>query len=98
MAALNVPILPILPILGNANQPVLPTPPTGEGRNGKREPGTPDLFGLERQGPRILDHREAAALRSHPAVAWCERMNSGAARMGARLVQFGWQGCPDGWR
>jgi hypothetical protein len=22
------------------------------------------------------------ALRTHPAVAWCERMNSGAARMG----------------
>jgi hypothetical protein len=88
--------------MGNANQPVLPTPPIGEGRNGKREPGTPDLFGLERQEPRILDRREAAALvevlaalRFNPAVAWCERMNSGAARMGARFVRFGWKGCPD---
>ena len=35
------------------------------------------------------------ALRTHPAVAWCERMNSGAARMGARFVRFGWPGCPD---
>ena len=61
-----------------------------------------DLFGLERTPPRILDRREAAALvevlqalRTHPAVAWCERMNSGAARMGARFVRFGWPGCPD---
>ena len=35
------------------------------------------------------------ALRAHPAVAWCERMNSGAARIGARFVRFGWPGCPD---
>ena len=61
-----------------------------------------DLFGLERQEPRILDRKEAAALaevlaalRSHAGVAWCERMNSGAARMGARFVRFGWKGCPD---
>ena len=61
-----------------------------------------DLFGLERAPPRILDRKEAAALvevlqalRTHPAVAWCERMNSGAARMGARFVRFGWPGCPD---
>lgn len=63
---------------------------------------TADLFGLERTPPRILDRKEAAALvevlqalRTHPAVAWCERMNSGAARMGARFVRFGWKGCPD---
>jgi hypothetical protein len=63
---------------------------------------TADLFGLERTPPRILDRKEAAALvevlqalRTHPAVAWCERMNSGAARMGARFVRFGWPGCPD---
>ena len=61
-----------------------------------------DLFGLERAPPRIVDRKEAAALvevlqalRTHPAVAWCERMNSGAARMGARFVRFGWPGCPD---
>ena len=61
-----------------------------------------DIFGLERTPPRIPDRKEAAALvevlqalRTHPAVAWCERMNSGAARMGARFVRFGWPGCPD---
>ena len=35
------------------------------------------------------------ALRTHPAVAWCERMNSGVARIGGRFVRFGWPGCPD---
>ncbi len=35
------------------------------------------------------------ALGAHPAVAWCERMNSGAARIGNRFVRFGWPGCPD---
>lgn len=61
-----------------------------------------DLFGLEQATPRTLDRKEAAALvevlmalRSHATVAWCERMNSGAARMGARFVRFGWPGCPD---
>ncbi len=62
-----------------------------------------DLLGDEITAkPRILDRKEAAALvevlqalRTHPAVAWCERMNSGAARMGARFVRFGWPGCPD---
>lgn len=35
------------------------------------------------------------ALRAHPMVSWCERMNSGAAKMGGRFVRFGWTGCPD---
>jgi len=35
------------------------------------------------------------ALNAHPAVAWVERMNSGAARIGNRFVRFGWKGCPD---
>ena len=35
------------------------------------------------------------ALTAHPAVAWCERMNSGALRIGKRFVRFGWPGCPD---
>ena len=46
-----------------------------------------DLFGLEQQPKRIHDKPEAAALvevlkalNTHPAVAWYERMNSGAAR------------------
>ena len=45
---------------------------------------------------------EAAALRevlqalnAHPAVAWVERMNSGAVKIGSRFVRFGWKGCPD---
>ena len=61
-----------------------------------------DLFGLEQQPKRIHDKPEAAALvevlkalNTHPAVAWCERMNSGAARIGARFVRFGFRGCPD---
>lgn len=61
-----------------------------------------DLFGLEQEAPRIKSRPEAAALvevlkalKSHPAVAWCERMNSGAAQRGARFVRFGFKGCPD---
>ena len=34
-------------------------------------------------------------LRAHPVVAWCERMNSGAANIGGRFIRFGWTGCPD---
>jgi hypothetical protein len=61
-----------------------------------------DLFCLEQGQPRALDRKEAAALlevlqalRANPAVAWCERMNSGAVRIGSRFVRFGWPGCPD---
>ena len=61
-----------------------------------------DLFGLEQQPKRIHDKPEAAALvevlkalNTHLAVALCERINSGAARMGARFVRFGFKGCPD---
>lgn len=61
-----------------------------------------DLFGLEQTQKPTNERKEAAALvevlralRPHVAVAWCERMNSGAARMGGRFVRFGWPGCPD---
>ena len=61
-----------------------------------------DLFGLEQQTPRTNSRPEAAALvevlkalRTHPAVAWAERMNSGAAKVGGRFIRFGWPGCPD---
>ena len=61
-----------------------------------------DLFGLEQQPRRVHDTKEAAAmvevlraLRTHPAASWCERMNSGAARIGSRFVRFGFRGCPD---
>ena len=54
--------------------------------------------GMEQQEPR----KESAALvevlqalRSHSAVAWVERQNSGVARIGGRFVRFGWPGCPD---
>lgn len=35
------------------------------------------------------------ALTAHSAVAWCERMNSGAVKIGNRFVKFGWPGCSD---
>lgn len=61
-----------------------------------------DLLGDEIQPPRTNSHPEAAALvevlkalRTHPAVAWCERMNTGAAKVGNRFIRFGWPGCPD---
>lgn len=61
-----------------------------------------DLFGLELPAKRSNSKPEAAALaevlkalNAHPAVAWCERMNSGAARIGNRFVRFGWVGAPD---
>ena len=62
-----------------------------------------DLFGDNLPTvPRTNARPEAAALvevlrtlRAHPMVAWAERMNSGAARIGGRFVRFGWTGCPD---
>lgn len=61
-----------------------------------------DLLGDEIKTPRANSRPEAAALvevlkalRTHPAVAWCERMNTGAARVGNRFIRFGWPGCPD---
>ena len=66
-------------------------------------PPTVDLWGLPEQPvARVNDRPEAAALaevlkalRAHPGVAWCERQNSGAVRVGGRFVRFGWPGCPD---
>ncbi len=61
-----------------------------------------DLFGLEQQPKRSNDRHESAALmevlkalKAHPAVVWCERMNSGAAKVGNRFIRFGFKGCPD---
>lgn len=61
-----------------------------------------DLLGDDLPIVRTNDRPEAAALvevlktlRAHPMVAWCERMNSGAAKVGSRFVRFGWTGCPD---
>lgn len=52
--------------------------------------------------PRKNDRPEAAALvevlkalRGHPAVAWCERQNTGATREGDRFIRYGWRGCSD---
>lgn len=62
----------------------------------------PDLLGDDFPLVRTKGRPEAAALvevlkalRAHPTVAWCERMNSGAAKIGSRYVRFGWPGCPD---
>lgn len=67
----------------------------------KKDPIT-DLFGNPVVGKRTNDRPEAAALvevlmalRAHPAVAWCERQNTGSARIGNRFVKFGFTGCPD---
>lgn len=62
-----------------------------------------DLFGLEQATPKAKnDRKEGAALievmkalRANPAVAWCERQNSGAAKVGNRFIRFGWPGCSD---
>ena len=61
-----------------------------------------DLLGDDFPVVRTYAKPEAAALlevlktlRAHPMVAWCERMNSGAAKIGERFVRFGWRGCPD---
>ena len=61
-----------------------------------------DLLGDALPVVRKNDRPEAAALveilkalTAHSAVAWCERMNSGAVRIGKRFVRFGWKGCPD---
>lgn len=61
-----------------------------------------DLLGDNLPLERKNDRPEAAALTevlmaltAHPAVAWCERMNSGAVKIGKRFVRFGWKGCPD---
>ena len=63
----------------------------------------PDLFGHESEPiPHTNNRPEAAALveilkvlRNHPAVAWCERQNTGAAKVGGRFIRFGWRGCSD---
>ena len=57
-----------------------------------------DALPLERKNARpeaAALYEVLLALNSHPAVAWCERVNSGAARVGNRFVRFGWPGCPD---
>jgi hypothetical protein len=64
--------------------------------------GATDLLGDYIPDKRTNSKPEAAALcevlkalQTHPGVAWAERQNSGAARIGARWVKFGWPGCPD---
>lgn len=59
-----------------------------------------DLFGMALSPSKRTNSKpEAAALvevlkalNAHPGVAWCERMNSGAARIGSRFVRFGFTG------
>ena len=62
-----------------------------------------DLLGQESApAKRTNDRPEAAALvevlralKHHPSVAWCERQNTGAAKVGGRFIRFGWPGCSD---
>jgi len=61
-----------------------------------------DLFGDDITSKRTNAKPEAAALKevlkalvAHPSVAWVQRMNSGAVRVGNRFVRFGFVGCPD---
>lgn len=69
-------------------------------------PAQSTLFDGETPPPRKNAKPEAAALvevlkalRTHPAVAWCERMNSGAhvvqTATGRRFIRYGFKGCPD---
>ena len=66
-------------------------------------PVSADMFGVEdATAQRTNDRPEAAALvevlkalRHHPAIAWAERQNTGAAQVGGRFVRFGWRGCSD---
>lgn len=61
------------------------------------------MFGFEdATAQRTNDRPEAAALvevlkalRHHPAIAWAERQNTGAAQVGGRFIRFGWRGCSD---
>ena len=62
-----------------------------------------DLFGFEDSPLAKKNNRpESAALaevlralKHHPAVAWAERQNTGAAKVGKRFIRFGWRGCSD---
>lgn len=61
-----------------------------------------DLFGDELPAVRTNSKPEATALaevlrafRMHPMATWCERMNSGAAKVANRFIRFGWAGCHD---
>lgn len=60
------------------------------------------MFGFEVATKRTNDRPEAAALaevlqvlKHHPTVAWCERQNTGAAKVEGRFIRFGWPGCSD---
>lgn len=47
-------------------------------------------------GPEALVLRAVLhALRVHPQVAWCERMNSGQVEIEGRHLRAGWVGAPD---
>lgn len=62
-----------------------------------------DLFGFdvtpERAPNKLLEAAALTevlkALRGHDAVAWAQRQNTGAAKVGGRFVRFGWKGCSD---
>ena len=35
------------------------------------------------------------ALKTHELLAWWERQNTGAAKVGGRFIKYGWIGCSD---
>ena len=62
-----------------------------------------DLFVLE-ASPKIKKTKRLEAdslaevlqaFRTHYAVAWVRRQNTGAAKVGGRFIKFGWTGCTD---
>ena len=64
--------------------------------------GATDLLGDCMPTKRTNDRPEAAAvvevlraLRASPVVAWAQRQNTGAAKVGNRFIRFGWPGCAD---
>lgn len=101
MANLNPRNSPYSPLSVNS-RPENPRPPYKRGEGSGESLQGADLFGLEQTPKRTNDRPEAAALvevlkalKAHPAVVWCERMHSGAAKVGNRFIRFGWPGCPD---
>jgi hypothetical protein len=72
----------------------VPARSSAGGRQRRREPS--DTGPLERDVLAAV----LAALRMHPRVAWCERMNTGQAVYdkggpNERRVRFAWPGCSD---
>jgi len=62
---------------------------------GTRKPKASHPIEIPRARGLLTNVEVQQALKAHPAVSWCERMDSGVARIGARFVRLGFRGCPD---